>query len=564
MVETELKFQVPAARWAALRQAVATTTATRTRLQALYAETAGHDLAAAGLALRLRKEGRVWVQTLKGRGDGLMQRLEHEVRLPPQRGQAALDPAHRGLPALDPARHDGTPAGLALRAALAAARQAGRSDELRTLYRTDIQRLHRRVRHAGAVVEIALDQGTIHAEGLPGQPPRRLPVAEIEFELISGPAPALTALAERWALRFGLWWDVRTKSERGFRLALDRQRVPAVLATPAALPAGDALAPGPALAAMLQSALAQALPNLAEIAGAPADAPAAPEHLHQLRVALRRLRTALALFGAWSGDEDRALALEARWRDVFTALGSARDADVLATVWLPRLQAAGAPARALLADAGTVQATQMLAPDGLARDPTVTVLLLQTLGWAMQLAQGPVAAVGSAGASLGASAAASTAPSTAAPSSPSASASASAAAAAASIAASTATAARAVLRQAWRRAWADARHFATAPLAQQHRARKRLKRLRYALEFVAPLLPARRLRRHQQALARALKALGEHNDLQTARAYFMALAAQRPEAWFAVGWLAAQDAAARQRAQRSLTALAAKSRPWKR
>ena len=40
----------------------------------------------------------VWVQTLKGRGDGLMRRLEHEVRLPPQ----------RGVPALDPQRHAGT------------------------------------------------------------------------------------------------------------------------------------------------------------------------------------------------------------------------------------------------------------------------------------------------------------------------------------------------------------------------------------------------------------------------------------------------------------------------
>jgi triphosphatase len=74
-VETELKFQVPEASRAALEKAVAAAAVQRTRLQAVYADTPDQRLAAAGLALRLRKEGRVWVQTLKGRGDGLMQRL---------------------------------------------------------------------------------------------------------------------------------------------------------------------------------------------------------------------------------------------------------------------------------------------------------------------------------------------------------------------------------------------------------------------------------------------------------------------------------------------------------
>ncbi|HRC38624.1 MAG TPA: CYTH domain-containing protein, partial [Rubrivivax sp.] len=178
-METELKFQIPPARSAALRRAMATASARTVRLQALYADTADQRLAAAGLALRLRKEGRVWVQTLKGRGDGLMRRLEHEVRLPPQ----------RGTPALDPQRHAGTPVGELLAVALA---QAGEgSAELRTLYRTDIRRLHRRVRHGGAVIEIAHDHGRISADG------RSVAVDEIEFELVSGPPAALPALAAK-------------------------------------------------------------------------------------------------------------------------------------------------------------------------------------------------------------------------------------------------------------------------------------------------------------------------------------------------------------------------------
>ena len=275
-LETELKFQVPPGRRAALRRAVATPRVERTRLQAVYADTPDHRLAAAGLALRLRKEGRVWVQTLKGRGDGLMQRLEHEVPLPPQ----------AGVPALDASRHAGTPAGALLEAAL------GADGTLAPLYRTDIQRLHRRVRHAGAVIEIAYDVGRIVAGS------QSLAVDEIEFELISGPPEALPALAARWVQRHGLWWDVRTKSERGFRLALDLHRVPAVKA--AAMtgpPASDRHA---AWQAMLSAGLAHALPNAAEIAAGTGG----PEHLHQLRVALRRLRTALSLFADWSGQPE--------------------------------------------------------------------------------------------------------------------------------------------------------------------------------------------------------------------------------------------------------------------
>lgn len=524
MFETELKFQVPAARLAGVRKAMATATARQVRLQALYVETAGHDLAAAGLALRLRKEGRVWVQTLKGRGDGLMQRLEHEVQLPPQ----------AGLPALDPARHDGSPAGELLRAALARAREAGRPDELRVLYRTDIRRTLRRVRHGGAWVELALDEGQILAEGAPPAPGERaprlsLPVRELEFELLSGPGTALAELAARWAARLDLWWDVRTKSERGFRLALQRHQVPAVRAGRQVLPAGQALAP--ALAAMLQAALAHALPNMAEIAGATSQHPAAPEHLHQLRVAIRRLRSALHLFAEWGGEASAALALEARWREVFATLGAARDADVLATTWAPRLAAAGAPAAAQATAATPVTAGPT--PQQGLQSASVSVLLLDTLAFSLRLAQaGEAPAPGEPAGRL--------------------------------------PAAQAVLRGAWKRAWRDAASFASAPVPQQHRARKRLKRLRYALEFVAPLLPQKPLKRWHALLASALEAMGDYNDLQTAREHYGAAAlaaaepaAARAAAW-ASGWLAAQHPAAQARAVQALADLKDAARPWKR
>ena len=451
---------------AALRRAVASATARTTRLQAVYVDTTDQRLAAAGLALRLRKEGRVWVQTLKGRGDGLMQRLEHEVTLPTQ--VAAIPTLNRHL-------HAGTAAGDALDAALKP------DAELLPVYRTDIRRLHRRVRHQGAVIEIAYDCGHIMAGD------QKLAVDEIEFELISGPAQALPALAARWSQRFGLWWDVRTKSERGFRLALGLAQVPPVKAQ--VLNYSASSSPQAAFQNMLQSALLHVLPNAAELAGGGGTA----EHLHQLRVALRRLRTALAVFATWAVDEAQAGDKQAPLRTLFNALGAARDADVVAHNWLPQMVEAGAPT-ALPATTEAAQAD--VGP--LLRDATFSVLLLQTLVLAM--------------------------PSVAPEADP----------------ADLRSAAARVLKTLWRRARSDAKAFAQAPAEQRHRARKRLKRLRYALEFLAPVFDSKKTQRFQQHLNAALEAMGHCNDLQVAQAHFENRAETLPQAWFAVGWLAAQ------------------------
>ena len=81
MVEIELKFQVPEAARRAVDAGVAAGDSRRTRLQAIYFDTPDRRLAAADIALRLRKEGRRWVQTLKAAGPNAMQRFEHNVPL---------------------------------------------------------------------------------------------------------------------------------------------------------------------------------------------------------------------------------------------------------------------------------------------------------------------------------------------------------------------------------------------------------------------------------------------------------------------------------------------------
>lgn len=497
-METELKFQVAARYSDALRRAVATASARRTRLQAVYFDTEDRRLAAAGLALRLRREGRVWMQTLKGRGDGVASRVEHEVRVS----------AAAAAPALDPQRHDGTPAGAALQAALAGA------GSLVAQYRTDIERLHRVVRFAGARIEIAHDRGAILAGT------SRLAVDEVEFEWLGGAAGALPMLAMRWCERFGLWWDVRTKSEMGHRLMLGAHRVAPVKASAAVL--GPQATPAEAWRAMLGTALAQALANAAELA----DDRGTPEHLHQLRVALRRLRSVLRQYAPWSGDAAQARALEAEWREPFAQLGAARDSDVLSMSLRAELAAAGAPAFDWPQTVADPTAAEVV------RGPVFTSLLLRTL--ALSLASQEIGAGGTAG-DAGAAAGAT----------------------------SLASAARECLRPLWRKVRSDAAGFRSASIEEQHRLRKRLKRLRYALEPFWPMLRGKAAARLKPALLAAMDALGDLNDLHVAEAVMRRHAEHEPRSWFAVGHIAARRDAALQVAVRRLAALAMLRLDWR-
>jgi len=92
---------------------------------------------------------------------------------------------------------------------------------------------------------------------------------------------------------------------------------------------------------------------------------------------------------------------------------------------------------------------------------------------------------------------------------------------------------------------------------ERHALRKRIKRLRYAIEFSRDLLPRQWRAACLPALVRAQRALGELNDLATARAHFVAMTAATPPAWFAVGWIAAREKRQLRRAVRAMRALRA-------
>lgn len=501
MVEIELKFQIDPAQRTAVQRAVAGrgSAAQTIRLQARYFDTPDGRLAAAGLALRLRREGRSrWVQTLKGRGDGVMHRLEHEVVLPA--GQPAT---------LDLMRHDGTPAGTALRAALAA-QKGGLAEH----FATDIRRTRRVVRTRGgegdaASVELAFDEGWIVARA--GERQRKLAVAEIEFELLDGSPQALLALASRWVQRHGLWLDVRSKAERGHGLASDALPA-AVTAQPSLL--GRRMTPARALAAMVQSSLAQVLPNLAVVAEG---TQAGPEHVHQLRVGLRRLRTALREFG--HGVEGVDPTWEATLAQAFAALGTLRDRDITGQI----LAAARAAATAAGLDAAAtpVPAATLSARDSAPmRERGLQGLLLALIDFELGSAH---SAAGEPLIDL----------------------------------------ARKRLGRLHQRIAADGARFDELDDAARHGLRKRLKRLRYSLEFVATLFGRKALARYLALLKPAQEALGEFNDVLIAETACRAAAPHSVGDAFVLGWLSARRDALADLAAHRLRALAAAPRFWK-
>jgi len=477
-LEIELKFLVPAASRAALAaELVARGTARRVSLIDAYFDTPDHRLARAGMALRMRREGRRWVQGLKAAGRGALERFEHEVIRPD------ANP--------DPQAHAETERGRQLIELL----EKGQAVGLR--FQIQQRRLLRRVRTTGAIVDIALDEGRLTA----GAAAQKL--CEIEFELVSGSAAAMLGLVERWRRRFGLVYDPRNKAERGHHLAAGTAHTPLCKArSPQYGKDAGALE---AFGAVFDECLAHLSRNAIGLADG--DPALRAEHVHQARVAIRRLRSALRAFRGWVAEPPAELV--DGLRALFAELGKARENDVLGSGVAAELKQAGAPPLALpvVADAPDLAA--------LIRSEAVQHLLLAWIRWRAGLQ--PLPEPQDVLKRL----------------------------------------ARKRLRR-WHQALVDGCHrFDELEPEALHALRKHAKRQRYALEFFAPLLPAKRAARHLQALAAAQQVLGEINDLVVARDRYQALVASDPAAWFAVGWLTARLAEAREKARDELGHLAA-------
>ena len=292
------------------------------RQRSLYFDTPDHDLAAAGLSLRIRTVGRKRVQTVKADGGssaGLFARPEWEFR------------AKDDQPVLD----ERTP----IRALL-----GDKADAIVPLFEVMIERRTWIVEADGATIEAVLDRG----EAVAGE--RRTPICEVELEHKHGPQAALFDLARRIDAVAPVRLGALSKSERGYRLLGPAEA--AVKAGRIAL--RDDISAAEGFGQIAHGCLRQFRLNEALLLDH-----RDPRALHQARVALRRLRSAITIHKAMLGDVrvDR-LRADLRWlagemadaRNIDVLIGRVRDKGLRARMEKARDEAYGAAEAALASD----------------------------------------------------------------------------------------------------------------------------------------------------------------------------------------------------------------------
>jgi adenylate cyclase len=316
-VEIELKLALPEesqrilARHPLLRAAGRPS---RKRLVNLYFDTPALDLHSRGIALRLRKQGHQWLQTVKCAGTvsgGLSERPEWE--------QPCVD-GRFDFGAIDDEN---------VRRVLERALRRG---QLARVFETEFERRTWRIQtHPGEALLLMADHGSVKANA------RIETISEIELELAGGSAASLFDIARTLAADLTLKPEILSKAERGYRLVRDSAPQP-VHADPSRISAG---------ATPLEAFRSVALSCLAHLQANETGAmhTSDPEFFHQMRVALRRLRSAMRLFRPVLPPEVYA-ALTPRLRALTNSLGPARDWDVtIDDVLLPAQRALGADSR---------------------------------------------------------------------------------------------------------------------------------------------------------------------------------------------------------------------------
>ena len=443
-----------------------------------YYDTPDLALCRRGIALRMRCKGRAeWLMTVKGgdpAGGALARRSEWEV------------PTRPGIFIFDAVDDRG------LRNFLKSCQT-----ELRPVFSTNFTRITWTVHRAGALVEIALDRGKINADCLSGgEIGACAPICELELELIEGTtSDALFDVAIELASDFQLHPAIASKAERGYALAQGQLGLPAKAM---ASTIDRAMSPGEAFRALALSCVLHLQRNEdGVLAGQDA------EYLHQARIALRRLRACFRLFAPVLESAFVAVYLP-RWRDLARQLGVARDWDVFVNETLLPLEKNFPEARDLaraLERAETRRAGARVAASAVLGRKAYSQLLLAFTAALLRDRSPTIVVPGTDSADM-----------------------------------------RKFAVQRLRRRVAAIRKIAGEDAAlddeRRHRLRIALKNLRYALEFFAPLLPRKRVKRYQDRLVAIQDFFGRLNDQATAQRLLKDFCADADGLPLGDGWVA--------------------------
>ena len=417
------------------------------KLRTIYFDTPEHSLHARGISLRLRNQNGGWLQTLKADqhlADGVSNPVELEVSLEADRPDVARIADKK------------------LRRTVA---KAIKGTSLSPVFETVVLRTTRKIRTRGSEVELALDDGEVRTSEA------RTELREAELELKAGSAEGLLLAAEKLLAGRELKLGTRSKAERGYQLALgkDGGSPEPEKSRPVRIRRQDSCAE--AFAAILASAGRQILVNRAAVLETDD-----PNAAHQIRIGLRRLRSALRALRPLVATGSLT-AFERSAREVASAVGRLRDADVLISAIYAPIEATTTDKsgfaelrRALLQHRRGKREEARAALHG----PAWTRLQLYLSLWPRTLAEND------------------------------------------KLARPIGKMAHKILRKAWKKSAKYAARLDHLSADERHQMRKALKKLRYQTEFLAPLFA----KGQTESFVKQLKALqdvfGYLNDVRMA------------------------------------------------
>ncbi len=305
--EIELKLQLSpkAASKLAKHPLLANIASQRQHLLNTYFDTPKLELHERRIAVRFRKKGWQWLCTVKSAepaSGGLAMRSEWETQATP----GTFDFSH-----VDNAE---------FRDFL-----EQRIAQLEPVFTTDFKRQIWHVPFGESLIELAIDRGHIESRG------RKSPICEIELELLSGKVEDIFWLTRQLQGDHHLHPAIASKAERGYNLFLDAPLKP-FKARPAAINAD--MTPVEAFRCIALNCLEHFQRNEQGLLTSKD-----PEFVHQARVALRRLRSAIKLFAPVLPAEF-VTTYGKTWQTLGSALGEARNWDVFLEETLPPFMAA--------------------------------------------------------------------------------------------------------------------------------------------------------------------------------------------------------------------------------
>ncbi|KZL20703.1 CHAD domain protein [Pseudovibrio axinellae] len=272
------------------------------RLRSVYYDTPDHTLRKARVSLRTRYNGTNWIQTVKqggGMQSGLSRRVELEVPIAGDKPDFAAisDPDIRKY----------------LKSLLA-------GKELGVLFETVITRtLIYYTDEADTRIEVAMDTGFAKTEN------QQHPINEVELELQSGPVENLYRLANELMKERTILFSNTNKAGIGYRLASGEPpelQSDALHANRISLTDEDTV--GSTFQKILRECLNQIIANRSCILQQNIS-----EGPHQLRVGLRRLRSAFNIYKSVMPANAIIARLDTRAKQLATTAGNQRDIDVL-------------------------------------------------------------------------------------------------------------------------------------------------------------------------------------------------------------------------------------------